>query len=238
MAGFVGLRLLWLAWRSRELPELLIGAAFTGLIFVAAPLMGAAGMGRVAAGEIRFAFFVPSLVAIWLGLTCLTLFTWKTFHAQAGWAKALTLILSLSVAIVAWGMISSLRDAPPEMISFEAARFWSGMLRAPIIAIFLWSGASALHAHHMARRRMALGLSDPVVVDRLLLWGLVGLFQAVVNSTSLVLHLRGVAMMADPVGLSVVAVGGLLGALSMYLTFLPPRAYLRFVRRRAGLQEG
>ena len=51
---------------------------------------GAAGMGRAAAGDIRFALLVPGLAAIWLGLSAIALFVSRTFHADAAWAKGLT----------------------------------------------------------------------------------------------------------------------------------------------------
>ncbi|MBW2421001.1 MAG: hypothetical protein JRH19_20845 [Deltaproteobacteria bacterium] len=237
MTGIVGLRLLWLAWRSRGQAELLIGTAFTALTFVGVPLMGAAGMGRAAAGEIHFVLLTLGLVAVWLGLSCVAVFTSRTFHCEAGWANALACGISGALAFIAWGLVHSLRSAPPEMLSFHAAHLWSGLLRVPMIAIFVWSGSAAMHAHLMAERRMTLGLSEPVAVDRLWLWSLVGFSQAAVYATSLVLHARGVGMLVDPMGMCVVAVGGLLAAAAMYLTFLPPKAYLRHVHQHAELQS-
>jgi len=60
-----------------------------------------------------------------------------------------------------------------------------------------------------------------------------GVFQVVIQATSLSLHVRGVGILADPLGLLVVATGALSAALMMFLVFLPPAAYRAFVERRA-----
>ena len=51
---------------------------------------------------------------------------------------------------------------------------------------------------------------------------------------NLVMHFRGMSSMGDPVAQMLLAVGALLGAVLLYLTFLPPGAYARFIRSRAG----
>jgi hypothetical protein len=58
-------------------------------------------------------------------------------------------------------------------------------------------------------------------------------FQVVIQSTSLILHVRGLGILADPLGLLVVATGALIAATMMFLVFLPPAAYRSFVERCA-----
>ena len=88
----------------------------------------------------------------------------------------------------------------------------------------------------MARRRLALGLSEPVVVNRLLLWGLTGALEALINLVDLVLHLNGLSPMSDGRAMAVTAIGGVIASALMYLTFLPPAAYRGWVERRASPQ--
>ena len=106
-------------------------------------------------------------------------------------------------------------------------------MRVPFLAALGWSALEALREYGMARRRLALGLGDPVVANRFLLWCLSGASQAAIHAMSLSLHVRGVGMLADPLGLFVVATGLLLAAAMMWLVFLPPAAYRRFVEDRA-----
>jgi hypothetical protein len=91
----------------------------------------------------------------------------------------------------------------------------------------------ALRQYGMAKRRMALGLADPLVANRFLLWGLVASFQVAIQAASLGLHVRGMGILADPLGLALVTAGSLLAAAMMWLAFLPPAAYRKFVERRA-----
>jgi hypothetical protein len=85
----------------------------------------------------------------------------------------------------------------------------------------------------MALRRMALGLADPVVTNRFLLWGLFGLMATGINVASA----AGVVLGADPTHSPLVLVPmGLLGAgaaLAKYLAFFPPAWYLGRLRTPA-----
>ena len=45
---------------------------------------------------------------------------------------------------------------------------------------FVWAGAEALAHHRRARRRLQLGLCDPLVCNRYLLWGSFGVAQVLV----------------------------------------------------------
>jgi hypothetical protein len=131
-------------------------------------------------------------------------------------------------------MIGSLAASPPEANSYLVGHAWSSALRIPMMATFAWTGVESLHQYRMARRRLALGLSDPVVANRFLLWSVVGFSMTAVIGASLALHLQGLGIMASPLALFVVLFGAGVGTGFMLLGFLPPAAYLRLVRRRAG----
>jgi hypothetical protein len=83
------------------------------------------------------------------------------------------------------------------------------------------------------RRRRRLGLSDPVVTNRFLLWGM---FGGVSLATSL-LHYVYFAAGISPAQSNVVPMWTALSCLftgtSMFLCFSPPRAYREFLIRRA-----
>jgi hypothetical protein len=125
--------------------------------------------------------------------------------------------------------------SPGDMSSFEAGSLWSGLLRIPLMAGYTWTAVEAQRSHGMARRRLAPGLGDPVVAIGFLLWGVMGVSQICVHNASSVLHLQGLGMLQSPVGLFVVAAGGAVGSVLMFLAFVTPKAYQDFLRGRAAV---
>lgn len=99
---------------------------------------------------------------------------------------------------------------------------------------FLWSAVAGLQEHAQARRRLALGLADPVVTNRFLLWGLFG----VCATTLLVVGMLGTWLAEvpgqPPLPLALLVSGlGIGAATCMWLAFFPPQAYLRRLRASA-----
>lgn len=232
-SGAVGIRLLLLSRRTGGVPEWLMGVGLSLLVFVCLPPMLLSGIGRLAVGEVGVVLLAAASVLLWLSFSCFAAFTWQAFRCDAAWALVLTGVISSALAASCGGMVASILASPADVGSFEAAQLWTGLLRVPVISCFAWTSVEGLHNWRMARRREALGLGDPVVTNRFLLWGVVGLIQTAVNTLSAVLHANGVGIMSSPLGLFVVAVAGLLGAVFLTLTFMPPPAYLAFVRGRA-----
>jgi hypothetical protein len=83
----------------------------------------------------------------------------------------------------------------------------------------------------MLRRRLALGLTDAIVTNRFLLWGLTGASAGVALVILTLLRLADINYMSAPVALFTAAVCGLLASVFLYLAFLPPAAYLRWLGR-------
>jgi hypothetical protein len=96
-----------------------------------------------------------------------------------------------------------------------------------------WTSWEALRYGRQMRRRLALGLADPVVVDRLLLWGGGVGVATLMSLTTGIARLRGVDLQATLAGAAFVGISGVIAAGSIYLAFFPPAAYARWVARRA-----
>jgi hypothetical protein len=81
----------------------------------------------------------------------------------------------------------------------------------------------------MAQRRRKLGLSDPVVANRFLLWVMFSLCTTGMNVANSAALAAGVsAIESVPVQLAMTLLG--LGASAcMYLAFVPPPAYRRWL---------
>jgi hypothetical protein len=118
---------------------------------------------------------------------------------------------------------------------------WFFIMLCGIVAANLWVAWEPLRYWVVARRRLALGLADPLVVDRFLLWGLGSLARtamAVVGPIAdRVMPMLGAdsQLVATALVLCAASGLGLFASVSYWLTFFPTRGYVRFVTRRAAL---
>ena len=83
------------------------------------------------------------------------------------------------------------------------------------------------------RRRSKLGLADPVLTDRVRLWTL---SACAVSAAFLIFYLG--RWVADNVATSVpivlaTSIAGLIAGVTMWLAFVPPKAYLQRIRSRS-----
>jgi hypothetical protein len=215
MSFGVGIRMLRLGSRTRQLPELTMGGslALSGGVGGALLLLARAGGG--AGGD---ALFAASSYAMAIGAALLALFTWRVFRPSE--RRAAALFAGLLAALVAsqlgrWLVADFDPDHPGPFT-------WLGL--AARIAVYAWACGEAFREHAAARRRCALGLGDALVANRLLLWG-VALGAVVliwVNSAAQMARGNG----RDPLWL-LIAVLGLICASSLWLAFFPPASYRR-----------
>ena len=80
---------------------------------------------------------------------------------------------------------------------------------------------------------MKLGLADPVVTDRFLLWTFAAACSFLMLSTSIMPILLGRTHPLAIIALAVFSVTGAATAACYWLAFFPPEAYRRRVRARA-----
>jgi uncharacterized membrane protein len=228
-ASVVGLRLLVLARRSREVPELLVGCGFSLIGLLGYPLAMGSGFGRGTVAEVHAGAWFAGLLLMNVGLACLWAFTARVFRAERRWALAFAAALTAAGLASAFGMLAALRAAAPEALSFRVAPGWTALGQLSSGCGFAWIGVESWLQLRMARRRRALGLSDPVVANRFLLWVLFSLSTLGMNVANSAALLAGVSSVESvPVQAAMTGLG--LGAsLSMYLAFLPPAAYRRWL---------
>jgi hypothetical protein len=226
----IGLRLLLLARRTRGIPELTIGlgvlliggfayplAATAQALFDSHPL--AARICVILSGTLAHA-----------GVASHSVFTWKVFRPSALWARAWVGLCVAAVAVGCAGQIQmALADTPWDS---ETAQNWTLFLMFFATLVFTWSGVESLHYYAMLRRRLALGMSDPVVTNRFLLWGISGVASSLSCVVNAVFVATSPLSTLDPVALVVSGSVSLLSAVVMTLTFLPPARYLRFITAR------
>jgi hypothetical protein len=232
IGGLIGLRLLVLAARTRGIQELCVAISLSLLAFVTIPLFAYSGLGRSPVGEVKLIAAAFALFCLVVGFGAHYTFTWTTFRPGVTWAAVLTVIATSLLAIASVGIIAKLATSPPELLSHVAALQWIAALWLTLLGCYLWTSAESLLEYTRARRRVALGLTDPAVSNRLLLWGVANAVQLFVNSASIVLQMEGITPTNHMLGTLLIGSSGLFAAVLMYLAFLPPASYLRFVRRQ------
>jgi hypothetical protein len=225
----VGLRLLLLWKRTRELPELLIGIGVLGI--------GPVGFGCLMIGQLlgpSWPWLARTLVgagmfAAGAGVVAKCVFNWRVYHPDKpklewlAWAAGLT----LTGALIHSAWTSGFTDAAAVGVRYT--------LRQSLqVGCLLWGSAEALRYWVMMRKRVRLGLADPVVANRFLMWGIgagaagwgsfVGFVAQVIS---------GVPSLQIPWVTVSSSLHGLVAAVALSLAFLPPEAYRRFIAARA-----
>ena len=225
----IGLRLVWLSRRNRGLPELLIGLGILGIgpagfaLTVIAMLVGAGRPGPV------FAALATAQIAISAGAVSAYVFTWQVFRRDAAWARAAVIAAAAVFAAAFVGRLLTGSYALPLRLDS-----WSLVSSTNVIACLLWGSFESLRYHGIMRRRVRIGLADPVLANRFLLWGL-GIGAAGLGSL-----IGNVAMLATGSGLGDLdgvtlsnSLFGLTSAVLMWIAFLPPAAWRRWIHARA-----
>ena len=95
-----------------------------------------------------------------------------------------------------------------------------------------WSASESLGYHSRLRRQLALGIANPVVVNRFLLWGVSSAASVIGTGVNAWFAWSGPLSVLHPAALLASAVCGGAGSIVMLLTFVPPARYVRFIESR------
>jgi hypothetical protein len=229
VSSLVGARVLLLARRTRGVPELLMGAGMLLVATLGYPVTIAAGFGRPA-GEVNLPLYGVGCFLTQLGVALIYGFTWQVFRPAEPFAKVVVAAGSAVMLTSLPFTLSAIAGADPATPSYLAARGWLAVSMVGYTSCFLWTAIEGLLAWRMALRRLALGLSDPVVANRFFLWGLFGLNAVAIDVFSAVANWLGVDPSQSPVVLVPMGVFGAIAALAMSLAFFPPARYLAWLR--------
>lgn len=219
----VGIRMLVLARRTHGMPELLLGLSLLlgGLIGASLEVFV---MLRLPDLEPAFAGRLLLLAKLCggLGITMHNLFIWKVFRPDDGWGA---LGFGLLTALLAVGLFG--HELSGSFATGKVVPLWFWIELVGRVAAPLWLSFEALRYWTLMRRRVVLGLGDPLLANRFLLYGTSALLSVTMMLTSVV------GQTADPYGPTLVADIALLvlfasgvGASICYaLAFFPPAAY-------------
>jgi hypothetical protein len=225
VVGFViGLRLVLLSARTRKLPEFFIGVATLFLAGLGYPLSAVAREVPDLPASIRTVLGVTGALLAVVGLVANTGFVWMLFRRGEAWANAL--FAAVGLGAVGLFVAQSIRGGWASGDLFWSwVPFW-------VTVSFGWAFLECGHYHLLLRRRLRLGMAEAVVTNR---FGLYAAATGVAVVTGLVgwcFRWLQLEMVTDPVGGLLLFVLGTTSSSLMLLAFLPPRAYLAWLRAR------
>jgi hypothetical protein len=213
--------------RNRQLPELCVGLGFlVGVLFGYVPESLATST------DLLPEALVPTILAI----------TQVSIRAAAFAVMVFTVTVFRRRGTIAWvifavlsaGLVSSWVAFPHYVSQAQSPgdAFWYEVFSVNRSLVMAWGAAESLAYWRMSVRRRDLGMAEPVVTNRFLLWGLgLAALTVLMGSTTIAGLLE-----IDPTAHGWVLVEswmGLIGAVSLGLAFFPARAYLQWVERRA-----
>lgn len=233
-ASAAGLRLMTLARRTGKRPEMLLGLGLLLTAGLGYMVMMLAIVARPAVSPAYRPLVITLLAAGWIfhnvGVTCMLRFTASVFRpgdrAAERATRLLTAVLWTGWAAFVWE--GGLADAQLR------GGYWVAF--AVIGTYPIWSGLESFAAWLRMRRRQALGLADPLVVERFLLWALASFCAAAAIWTVNVPTFAGVPpdgeTLAPLAAVCMVATAafGLATIGCYWLTFFPPAWYRARVR--------
>jgi hypothetical protein len=230
VSGFaVGGRLLWLARRTRQAPELFLGASVSALALASVLEVAALEWARAGGGHGAWGVEVVALGLHSLSSGALAVGLVRIFHpgraaARLACAALLALLVASWIAIVAPGQHTSLSTFSP----------WFHVQVAARGAAFAWGAVAAGAYHRQLRRQRALGLVDAFTAHRFALWSRALAASAAILLVALVTNTLAGVLVFDHAGALLAVSGlGLLAAPSLWYAFLPPDRYRRRIQERA-----
>ena len=222
----VGIRLLLLARRTRRFEELSLGLTLFCVGALSYPLLIASPFVRPRSPEVCHALIVGGVVTGALGTGALFFFVWQTFRPTAAWAGAVFGAAACSLTLAAVAVILS-PVAPPDAPRALMLPIFCGSM-GPALLGFGWSAFESFRYHALLRKRVVIGLAEPEIAHRFLLWGCAATAAMLCSAISIAnraLVERGV----HPAALLSTSALGLVAAIALWLTFFPPHVYRRLL---------
>jgi hypothetical protein len=228
--GSVGLRMLWIARRTRQVPETAFGitcasGALGGILLVT-------GSGTLT-GEENYLLWALSVVAMAVGAAALYVGVWRIFRIESLWGTALA-----AVGILALLVATDLRLLSGEIVQLSEPN--GGLLLGQVASFvgYSWGSIEGFHYWLLMRRRLVLGLADPLTTHRFLCWAIAAAAAALLSPIMLygafVAHAK---LNTLPVLFLWLQANLLISAVGMWFSFFPPAFYRRRIAMRASRAE-
>jgi hypothetical protein len=233
---YPGIRLLMLWQKSRKAPEGLLAIFFLGF-GLGVPIRLFSAVNREFSGFQESLVAGVALTALMIGVTALAIFTQMVFRPKSKHALLFRRLTAAAMAssIVSLGLLGELHTTTHPLAM--AANAWA-------IAVFWWAFVECMLQRGKMRRQARLGIGDPVVRNRFLLWALWTGALAMLPSTGIVM--KSFLLATTPAGQEVHAppemlmiiqaiavVSAFTACVTIGLSFFPPASYVARLERQA-----
>ena len=230
IAVFIGylticMRLLRLSAQTGEAPERLLGLAF--LFWSLSYVFYYPAYHLIAEGSLQAFCLFCSGLADDAGALSLALVTRCVFRKRERWAKFL--VAGIAVLLIA-GAGGSVWVGDYEA-NYPLSNPWFWLELGGDAVAMIWIAAEGLLNYRKARQRLRLGLCEPLVCNRYLLWGLAGAVWIVYDLALIAQYIDfevtqqwspSLDALVSSLGASAVAV--------IWFVFFPPAFYRRWIR--------
>jgi len=246
----IGVRLLRLGARSKG-PERWLGVYFLaaslfGTVFSCILYMGWTDPSLAVPAVWRAPLQAMHIAANGTGLFGIWMFTWRTFRPDSAMARAAvvavgaTLLGTFAAIGIGDHFTPHVLPGPSYWISFAAR-----------VSGVVWMSIESFRYGALLRRRLRLGLAEPLVANRFLLWGAWAAAVVLLNLSDPLARVWYCAVagtttelvpeLAHQIIVVVVALTSALGIVAagcLFLTFFPTAAYRRWVLSRQPTPSG
>lgn len=237
VATGVAVRMLRLAGRTGQVPELLIGAAMLTGGAIGYPMWVLFSVMAAQQPEVALRAGFAGTLGLHLSAWANGLAWYAIYHRGSGWARATlgvvtaALFLSLLDRLVAVGATVHGTGGASGFLLYRISLACQAL---PYVLM----AVTGLRYHALLERRLALGLADPVVTNRIWLWSATSAVVVVQYGWSIgTLQLRHLPTFAAA-SHAVVAGLGLSLAVLLSLAFFPPQFYLRRISTASSAHSG
>lgn len=222
----VGARLLRIAARTHQTPELAIGLSYVLTAGFGFPPLILASQLRASQPDLGQMLLVFAQFPICAGLFATSLGAWRIFRPAARWPGVLIALIWGSTATFVGRAILA-----EDYLDFRVES-WNAILAGTLG--WVWMSVESFLLWSKLRKRARFGLASPEVTNRVLLWG-VSSVAAIVSSAMGRIQIE----IADLDVKSFVALAHSADlwacAIAMWLAFFPPVAYRRRVAAQRNL---
>jgi hypothetical protein len=234
----VGIRVFALWRKTRKLPELLLSVALLCTGFFAYALGTLGKLLLSGSPELRSTLTLIGLGTECVGVASLTAFADRVFHPNRGWARGVTVSLLSLIALGVCGEIASgqyMRYADAEVISGPWVPL--GLLARGLGPA--WLSLECFRYYGKLKKQLALGLASPLVVHRVLLWG-IGIGASALGYATSILHrlVYGTGLRAHDWAIGMVSFLALIASVCIGFAFFPPQKYRQWAAARTSASDG
>jgi hypothetical protein len=221
----IGVELLRVSRRTHGLPEMWWGIGY--LCGGVAALSRGVFSGILGAREEHHVWLVLGGALAALGVTAVAQGIRRIFRPEAGWALALQVLV---LVFAAAGVARKLTEPAASMELGLGQR----LADLSTLLAYSWGGLESYVYHRRMRRRLAIGLADPVITDQFRLWALTFLCMVATIAVSVIVAVGlGVRIVQVPVLFATLQLILLAGVVGTWIAFFPPQFYRRWVESRS-----